>query len=149
MQVKYVKMTNKEYYNRYGDDLTKGKELINTIWQLQTQPIKVIKQAVIKKPRAKYSKDLPPNYKSYLGRANKRKFPFEFTVQEFLEFIAQDCYYCGKVEANGIDRIDSKVGYLKANSVPCCGMCNIMKYTFSTNIFLNHIQKIFNFQGKK
>jgi hypothetical protein len=157
-------MTHEEFISKYGSKYEakniKTKQLVETIWNLQVENKPIIKPEPIikvkkpvkpinKKPRNKYSKDMPSNYKSYLGRANKRKFPFDFTVNEFLQFIAQDCFYCGKLEANGIDRIDSKTGYTKDNSVPCCFMCNTMKYTYSIQKFLTHINTIYSYQKQK
>ena len=36
----------------------------------------------------------------------------------------------------GIDRVDSNKPYVKENCVPCCYTCNIHKFTFSQNGFL-------------
>ena len=48
------------------------------------------------------------------------------------------------VHINGIDRINSKLGYLKNNSVPCCADCNTMKMSLSIEDFLNKIVFIYN-----
>lgn len=55
------------------------------------------------------------------------------TVKSFLskeeaeKMLTSKCFYCGKENAMGIDRIDSSKDYTLDNCVPCCGMCNIMK----------------------
>ncbi len=98
-----------------------------------------------KKTRRKYDSSLPPKYKSYLMRANEKSFPLEFTVEEFELFTNQPCIYCGTGSTPvGIDRIDCSKGYTKANSVPCCWMCNSMKFTRSVEEFLSHVKKIYS-----
>lgn len=87
------------------------------------------------------------------------------TLKEFLEIIKGDCFYCGskpiervfmskprkyidktfKAVLNGIDRINSEIGYTKENCVPCCGTCNMMKYTLTVDAFMNHVKKIVSF----
>lgn len=45
-------------------------------------------------------------------------------------FFNQPCFYCGIIDAekfNGIDRVDSSVGYIFANCVSCCWNCNDLK----------------------
>ena len=43
---------------------------------------------------------------------------------------------------NGIDRIDSNIGYEPDNCVTCCVICNRMKNKYSKNAFLLHVSKI-------
>jgi uncharacterized Fe-S cluster-containing MiaB family protein len=82
--------------------------------------------------------------------------------------IHQSCFYCGTaptqrqirygrkdkkklsdVAINGIDRIDSTIGYTISNCVPCCTICNYMKQSFSQDVFLKQINKIYNHQNIK
>lgn len=51
------------------------------------------------------------------------------------------------IKANGIDRIDSTMGYTINNCVPCCSNCNMFKNDLSVDEFLNHVNKIVSFQG--
>ena len=51
-----------------------------------------------------------------------------------------------KVKVNGIDRVDSNLGYEINNVVPCCKTCNLMKNVHSENDFLQHILKIYKFK---
>ena len=53
------------------------------------------------------------------------------------------------VEVNGIDRIDNSKGYSPENSAACCIRCNIAKMNGSVKDFLEHAEKIINFQRKK
>jgi hypothetical protein len=43
---------------------------------------------------------------------------------------------------NGIDRVDSSMGYVAGNVVPCCSTCNRMKLDHSYDDFIAHIKKI-------
>ena len=72
------------------------------------------------------------------------------SLEEFIEKSKQPCYYCGLpyskelhdrrnetiggglfsdtiVQCNGLDRIDSAIGYTVENTVPCCKNCNTAK----------------------
>lgn len=92
--------------------------------------------------RNKLPKQWTQQYKSYYTRAKQKNIPFDFTLDEFNTFIAAPCHYCGKLNANGIDKIDCKLGYTKINCVACCFMCNSMKFTYTTEQFLQHIKQI-------
>jgi hypothetical protein len=96
--------------------------------------------------------------KQYKKGAEKRNLAYDLTTEEFVEIITGKCHYCGDSLTNtkkgqgktsgdfkytGIDRVDSSKGYTKENSVPCCWMCNNMKYTTEKDVFLNHIKKIY------
>lgn len=101
------------------------------------------KRSDVGQKRPAYFKNLPPKYRGYLARANQRGFAFDFTVDEFDTICASECAYCGSVGNNGIDRIDSSVGYTKENSQPCCTRCNWMKRTDSHEVFIDHIRRIY------
>lgn len=47
---------------------------------------------------------------------------------------------------NGIDRLDSNIGYNIENCVTCCKQCNIMKNVWSEKDFLNKIKEIYEFK---
>jgi hypothetical protein len=116
---------------------------VTTDCTLPTPPEPEVKQRADKgKTRAKYDNTLPTQYLSYLKRANRKGISFDFTPAMFDTITSQDCVYCGG-PGHGIDRIDSSKGYTIDNSVPCCTMCNLMKYTHTKNVFLKHVQKIY------
>lgn len=94
------------------------------------------------KKRIKYDSSLPPKYKSYLMRANQKGMEMTLTVEEFENICSQSCKFCGSDSKIGVDRIDSSEGYTVDNSQPCCPKCNMMKYTYSIEEFLKHIDKI-------
>lgn len=83
---------------------------------------------------------------------------FELTLEEFSKLVHDNCIYCGAppeknsefyqglrrksiedVPVNGIDRIDSNLGYISGNCVPCCSYCNRMKSDLSFDEFSNRI----------
>jgi hypothetical protein len=96
----------------------------------------------------------------YIKSALDRQIVWALSPEEFLQIVEQDCTYCGKppreykakqfgkrgrtVKAlmNGIDRIDSKQGYLMNNVVPCCSVCNRMKMATDTGSFLRHCRLV-------
>lgn len=113
-------------------------------------------------------------YKRYIHGANKRNLPFDLTLEEFLEISQKDCYYCGAKPSNvynllygkdhkylsrqprggkpfiynGLDRIDSNLGYCVDNCVPCCAQCNIAKSNFSKEEFLSWIKRVYIHNNK-
>jgi len=88
----------------------------------------------------------------------KKHLTFELTKEQFLSMIVKPCVYCGSINSNnhqasncngsfvsnGIDRIDSEIGYTLDNCVPCCDICNRMKLDHSVDVFIGHIEKILN-----
>ena len=102
----------------------------------------------IKRERVRQSLgDLYPlkrRFENYVARSKKVGLEFCLSFEEFLKFIARPCFYCLRVKAGGIDRIDNSVkGYAEArNLVPCCFTCNRMKGKLSTVEFLNQCRMI-------
>lgn len=85
-------------------------------------------------------------YALYKNSAKERNYNFNLTKEQFETFWQKPCYYCGsEIKTIGIDRIDNKIGYEIGNCVPCCGWCNKMKLTKSKEEFINHCNKIVNF----
>ena len=86
------------------------------------------------------------------------------SFEDYCDLIKNNCIYCGLepnrkikdrlnrdklmsdtiVTVNGIDRFDSKKGYTKENSVPCCFECNRSKSDMSEIDFLNFIKRVYN-----
>ena len=105
-------------------------------------------------------------YEKYQYSAKTRNIDFNLSKEEHLEIIKQNCYYCGSepelkqphkgkgkyvgvpVPYNGIDRIDSNVGYEVNNCVSCCTKCNYMKSDMDVSLFQEHILKIANYLQK-
>lgn len=74
---------------------------------------------------------------------------YDLTFEKLWKLKLDNCQYCGKSatkeNTNGIDRVDSKIGYVIENCVSCCYTCNIMKHAFSIEYFLSHIEKIYKY----
>lgn len=90
----------------------------------------------------------------------------------FFKIVKKPCYYCGCENSdstldtlvykningirqkgmpttdyvfyhNGIDRIDSNIGYIESNCVPCCKFCNIAKSDRSVDEFLFWAEQVY------
>lgn len=100
----------------------------------------------------------------------KHKETFDFSYEEFKTLILAPCHYCGveryskrlplrasgvlghqdyHVGLNGIDRINSKLGYKKNNVVTCCGFCNMAKSNHSSAEFIAWAKRLAEHQGWK
>jgi len=59
------------------------------------------------------------------------------------------CTGCKKMKylthKNGLDRVDSSIGYIESNLQTCCGNCNCMKSNYALNIFLDKCASISNY----
>jgi len=96
-------------------------------------------------------------YGNYKSGAKRRSLSFDLTQEVFEIITLSNCYYCnkepyhislnksskGKYVSNGIDRIDSSIGYTEDNCVPCCEMCNRMKMAYGIVDFKNQIKLIY------
>ena len=86
--------------------------------------------------------------KSIRAGALKRNLSISLTPHECAEFLQSNCFYCEKNALpkdgifNGIDRLDSSVGYNKKNCVPACKNCNIAKGTLDYKSFALWIGKV-------
>lgn len=77
--------------------------------------------------------------------AKNRNLEFELTDEEVSKMIQLNCNYCGIKDNDGIlgiDRIDSNIGYIKKNCVPCCEQCNLMKHIKTKKDFLDICEHI-------
>ena len=52
------------------------------------------------------------------------------------------------LKINGIDRVDSSIGYTKENSITCCKYCNFAKHTMSEDDFYKWIKRVYEFNFK-
>lgn len=90
----------------------------------------------------------------YKCASKARKIKFDLDVDWFRQNIHRPCVYCGlsdtntynykgrQIKYNGVDRVDSKIGYTASNVVPCCITCNKMKLSLSVPEFEEHILRI-------
>jgi len=113
-----------------------------------------------------------------LTKRHKNKFKNnEFiTLDEFKKIVIENCFYCGVepsrkqediryenrrnqqekvmvtdsfILINGIDRVDSSIGYVLSNIVPCCKDCNTAKNSLSQIQFKNLINRIYEHWSNK
>ena len=89
-------------------------------------------------------------FSTYQRGAKNRNLAFELTFDDVVGLFSGDCYYCGsepsvyktdipkffgvEYKRNGIDRIDSSIGYIESNVVSCCDNCNTMKMALSPSL---------------
>lgn len=91
-------------------------------------------------------------YSKFIYEAKLRKLNCEISKKTYNEIIQQNCNYCKNSFVNGcrgIDRINSKIGYIYGNIVPCCYSCNVMKNILSTEEFFHHLLKIYKYSVLK
>lgn len=102
-------------------------------------------------------------FQNYKNSAAKRHLEFNISRDEFIEVITKNCFYCDsppnrissvKVNSpeaelnsrflfNGIDRLNSKLGYISGNCVACCYDCNVAKFENTPEEFYQMILKIY------
>lgn len=107
-------------------------------------------------------------YSGVIRRRKHRNLTNDLTYHEFISLIHKPCVYCGTTESNysrditdrhlitdtivrfnGIDRIDSSIGYTKENCVPCCKNCNNAKGEMTTKEFLSWVKKTYEHYKEK
>ena len=104
--------------------------------------------------------------KDYRRNAAIKDVPWDLSEDGFRALTSLRCHYCGaepmrmtliirgerrlsQEKFNGIDRVDSNLGYTVANCVPCCRNCNWAKRTLSEAEFIAHCEKIINYWKTK
>lgn len=114
----------------------------------------------------------------FKSNARNRDIEWKLSLEETCELIKKDCHYCGHppkstfdyvksrsakdrkrlieknvleivIKFNGLDRVDSDLGYTKENSVPCCVDCNFAKNDKTVQEFMAWLRRISEFQEKK
>ncbi len=101
-------------------------------------------------------------YKTYVTRARLKGLEFKISYDYFLEMSQKPCIYCGTEKSNvfelkrlafnykrynGIDRVDSNLGYVPDNCVPCCKICNRAKSDLSMNDWREYISKVISYNA--
>lgn len=85
----------------------------------------------------------------YKCNARNKGRAWELTDEQFRDLTSSPCHYTGKLPCteskaksgevymyNGIDRVDSRVGYTMTNCVPCCEAVNRMKMDLPKEEFI-------------
>lgn len=97
----------------------------------------------------------------YKYSAKERNIPFKLSEEFFRKITKKNCTYCGSEPLqksassnarvlyvyNGIDRVDSELGYTYNNVVPCCKVCNYAKHKMTTEQFMNWIARLVKFHN--
>ena len=95
---------------------------------------------------------------TYKANSKTRGINWELTNEQVKDITQQLCFYCGIPPAqnyrndngkgdyiyNGIDRIDSKIGYIPSNVVPCCKKCNWAKQQMTYEEFVGWVSAVYN-----
>ena len=90
-------------------------------------------------------------YGVYTRCARDKNLEFKLTLTDFTVLTEQPCHYCGTIQErgfNGVDRVNSEVGYVNDNCVSACSMCNYMKASLSENAFLGRVEHILTYNGR-
>ena len=85
------------------------------------------------------------HYTTYKRSAQTKRLDFTIPEKDFMTMVKNPCYYCGIIQEkgfNGIDRVDSTRHYVKENCVSCCEMCNMMKGSLGSNVFVRRVEHI-------
>lgn len=126
------------------------------VWRTRRTYINRIKSCGCSRDKTKEdaeAKAIACSYTTYKYGARKRNIEFLLTKEEFKNLVLGDCRYCGsppiayfrkRYDAllNGVDRVDSDLGYDRFNCVSCCAMCNKMKMCYSSSEFIKHCTKV-------
>ncbi len=99
------------------------------------------------------------------SNAKTRKLKWALSDEQARVIMEKACTYCGspptersrnrqdkvrstvKLRAGSIDRVDSKLGYLKDNCVPSCDLCNRMKSDLTVSGFIDLCERIYAKHG--
>lgn len=90
------------------------------------------------------------------GRKHSKEKGFNLTLEQFVEISKKKCFYCNSdptatkghrswstyILTNGLDRIDSNMGYLYSNVVSCCKFCNFAKSNRTEKEFYSWVKKL-------
>lgn len=97
----------------------------------------------------------------YKKSAKERGHSFDLQLEDFINKVESNCYYCNssreesinfisnskdesyKYQYNGIDRVDNTKGYSNDNTVPCCTKCNLAKRQMNISEFKQWIISIY------
>lgn len=123
------------------------------------------KEMVLKRNNKRFSKEpWKVEMTSYIIGARNRDLLFSLTKNEFKALATSDCFYCGQSPKmkckskilknmntlkNGIDRVNSDLGYRVSNCVSCCSTCNYQKSNNSIDEFINSTIKRYLHLKKK
>jgi hypothetical protein len=95
--------------------------------------------------KSSYNKIIWEKFIMYRNSHNATKLGFYLSYEQFYDLVIKPCVYCGKEgdykSFNGIDRLDSTLGYIISNCLTCCTKCNQSKGNLSVSKFIKHMSK--------
>ena len=148
LQDKKYAETHKEQRQQYQKEYRESHKLSNAEYQKQYR--------INNKERLdEYKKSPHSRYMVYQRNAKKKNRDFQLSEEEFVEISNLPCTYCGEYSDtyngepfNGIDRIDSNIGYVLDNCVSCCATCNRMKMDLGVAEWISKMQQILNYYNQ-
>lgn len=120
---------------------------------------------------AKQRRSMLSRMQGYKSGAKSRGFDWELTYRDFVEVATGHCFYCNlepktwdcvtnapsikkdspnikpedyEIKFNGVDRLNSDLGYTLGNVVPCCVNCNRSKSDMSFDNFRDHVERMYS-----
>lgn len=89
--------------------------------------------------------------------AAERGIEFTLSESEYIDAASNGCFYCDRPPehrivskkynidtlGSNLDRIDSNLGYIAGNVVPCCKHCNAAKGDLTQEQFYNNIKQLY------
>ena len=99
----------------------------------------------VKEINEKKSNNINYSYTNYKHNSTFKQLMFEISQEDFILLVKSPCNYCGIIQEkgfNGIDRVNSSIGYINNNCVSCCAMCNFMKGCLNKDIFIQRVEHI-------
>lgn len=93
-------------------------------------------------------------FNHYKQSAVSRNLSWELTKEEFSELLYSNCHYCHsepltlvksrdhEIMVNGVDRVDSNIGYTTNNCVACCKFCNRAKSDATLEEFTAWLKRV-------
>lgn len=134
-----------------------------TIQTVERKDLGCISCANKKKSERMAHKDDNRMYKRLMSNvksnARNRGIKFDLSFDDIKTIADSNCFYCGNEPeprklkdeyfyCNGIDRLDSSIGYILENCVSSCKQCNLAKLDYSMDDFLKWIDRVYHHNNK-
>lgn len=135
-----------EYNIQYYQDNKEGRNEYNTQYKQDYKE-------ELSEYNKQYRQTLDGRYSIYKGNAKSKNRVFDLTLEQFEEITSRPCYYCGEYtedrEYCGIDRVDNVIGYVLANCISCCAMCNYMRHKLTLEKYITRCYRVVAHHAKK
>ena len=99
----------------------------------------------------------------YKDHAKSLGLPYELSRETIARLFRMPCHYCGLSPSqgyrnhttdnkpfwySGIDRKDSRLGYVKGNVVSCCKVCNRLKSSLPYKEFIRWVRAVWRYRAR-